>query len=238
MTIKPPPGRVFVLIGKFFSKSWLEWFDTFRNEWNTFYATVTGLTASLLVSTDASGDLSSVGDLTDWIDRSSDITITDDGDGTLTVGRNMPDTGSLHAHDIAADKTLALVNTWYQITQFTTQGNLTVNVDASVAQSHIQIAGSGTQFFLVSFSFSGHGHQVHDYDLHIKVNNGVTDYDQIAAHFSTPTAGRVLSVASSDIISLNEDDTVELWIQRTTAGNNIVVTIDTVVMHVLKIAGF
>lgn len=48
--------------------------------------TITGLTASRLVSTDASKKLSSVSDLTSWIaGTANQITSTSDGDGTLTL---------------------------------------------------------------------------------------------------------------------------------------------------------
>lgn len=49
--------------------------------------TLTGLTASRLISTDDDKTLSSVGDLTSWIaGTDGEIDVADDGDGTVTVG--------------------------------------------------------------------------------------------------------------------------------------------------------
>jgi len=49
--------------------------------------TIDGLTASQLVQTDASKQLTSVSDLTSWVSGTADeIDVTDDGDGTITVG--------------------------------------------------------------------------------------------------------------------------------------------------------
>ena len=47
---------------------------------------VTGLTASRLISTDASKALASVGDLTSWVaGTANQIAVADDGDGTITL---------------------------------------------------------------------------------------------------------------------------------------------------------
>ena len=237
MTIKPPPGRVFVLIGKFFSKSWLEWFDTFRKEWNTFYATVTGLTASLLVSTDASGDLSSVDDLTDWFTATSGITLTDNGDGTMGIGQNSPSQGNLTCYNVADALNTVAVDTWYQITSFTTQGNLTVSVTVSVAESHIEIGSSGTQCFLSWFSGALHCAAAHSFELMLKKNNGATALTSVVAEVSTPAA-TPYNISAQNVIALNAEDTLELWIKRTTAGDNITVTIDNMTMGVLESANF
>ncbi|NIT61562.1 MAG: hypothetical protein GWN67_20480, partial [Phycisphaerae bacterium] len=48
--------------------------------------TLTGLTASSLVSTDSSKALASVTDLTTWIAGTTNrVTVADDGDGTITL---------------------------------------------------------------------------------------------------------------------------------------------------------
>ncbi len=49
--------------------------------------TLTGLTASRLMASDSAKALSSVGDLTSWIaGTANEIDVTDDGDGTVTIG--------------------------------------------------------------------------------------------------------------------------------------------------------
>ncbi|HEA67131.1 hypothetical protein LCGC14_1439960 [marine sediment metagenome] len=83
MAIKPFPARVYALLGKFFHKEIVEWFDLFKKAYNALTA---GLAASRIVATDASGNLEDVDDLTAWI-ASTDghLTVADDGDGSVTI---------------------------------------------------------------------------------------------------------------------------------------------------------
>lgn len=50
--------------------------------------TLTGLTGSRLISTNASKALTSVGNLADWVAGTTGLTVTDDTDGTITVSTN------------------------------------------------------------------------------------------------------------------------------------------------------
>jgi len=251
MAIAEPPGRASITEGpkigrtwmQFFidlktdglaiGSNWLLWFSNFKKAYNNL---ISGIVASRLVAADADSNLDGVDDLTDWVAASNGITITDDGDGTITIGQNTPSQGSLHADDVATDMILAAQNTWYQVVAFDTQGNLTVNVTVSVANSDITIGSTGTQYFLTGFSLSGHGHAAHDYHFHVKKNNGATEIAQIAGSFSTPVAGQIYTISAMDIIGLNAADTVELWVQRTSAGADIVLTIDTLTLFLLETA--
>lgn len=59
MSIKPPPGRVSVLIGKFFSKEWLEWFDSIKRRLNSIFTSMgqNKIQKDLTFSDDAAGAL-------------------------------------------------------------------------------------------------------------------------------------------------------------------------------------
>ena len=232
MALKPFPTRVYALLGKFFSKEIVEWFDALRRAYN---AMVAGLAASRIVATDASGNLADVDDLTAWVAASNGITITDDGDGSITIGQNTPSQGALYCYNAASALDTVAVDTWYQIVSFTTQGNLTVNVTVSVANSDITIGSTGTQYFLTSFSGALHCAAAHSFELMVKKNNGATAISSIVAEVSTPAA-TPYNVSGANIVGLNAADTVELWIKRTTAGANIVVTIDNMTLFVLETA--
>jgi len=99
MSIRPPPILSDVIDPKkdpeskwnVISDIWGKWFHHFRNAYNAF---ISGLdSGSLLVSTDADGNLTDVDDLTDWVaGTANEITVTDDGDGTLTLSGAGSDT--------------------------------------------------------------------------------------------------------------------------------------------------
>jgi len=80
------------------SRMWDNWFLLIKNALTSGGTITTGditadsitlndLTASRLVATDSSKLLVSVAALTSWIAVQDDLTITDDGDGTVTLGR-------------------------------------------------------------------------------------------------------------------------------------------------------
>jgi len=243
MSLRPPPIISDVtepikdskLTRTIVSDIWGKWFHHIRTTFNNF---ISGLdSGSLLVATDADGNLTDVDDLTDWIVGSNGITITDDGDGTLTIGQNTPSQGNLYCYAAASNLNTVAINTWYQIVSFTTQGNLTANVTVSVAESHIEIGSSGTQYFLTWFSGAISCAAAHSFEVMIKKNNGVTAVTSIVAEFSTPAA-TPYNISAQNVVAFNADDTVELWIKRTTAGDNITVTIDNMTMGVLETANY
>lgn len=87
MALKPPPGDAPLMIGNRVSTEWLLWFQD-------LHSTFAGLdSGSLLVETDSNSDLTDVDDLTDWIaGTANEITVTDDGDGTITLSGAGSDT--------------------------------------------------------------------------------------------------------------------------------------------------
>uniref|UniRef100_A0A6M3IL51 Uncharacterized protein n=1 Tax=viral metagenome TaxID=1070528 RepID=A0A6M3IL51_9ZZZZ len=210
---------------------WGKWFHAFRNAYNTF---ISGLdSGSLLVSTDADGNLTDVDDLTAWVAGSNGITVTDDTDGTITIGQNTPDQGNLYCYAAANDLLSVAQNDWDQIVSFTTQGNLTVNVTVSVANSDITIGSSGTQIFDIWFNLSAYCAVAHDWEVMVKRNNGVTAVTSIVGYFSTTVAAQRYTVSASNIVAVQAADTIELWVKRLSAGANITLTIDAAVLGVI-----
>ena len=73
----------------------------------------TGLTGLLLVSVDADGQFVTVADLTAWIAGGIGITITDDGNGSLTVKvkQQNHEVDAVTAHNVAGADHVSQVNT-------------------------------------------------------------------------------------------------------------------------------
>jgi len=140
--------------------------------------------------------------------------------------------GEIYGHDVADDLTTASVSTWYQIVSFAVNGESN-GCTPDHTNDHITVHTAGT--YQVHYSVSAHGHQSHDYDIHVARNNNATDFDETATHFSTPTAGRVISMSGSGILTLAAGDTIELWILRSSAGSNIDVTFDHINLNITRI---
>ena len=131
--------------------------------------------------------------------------------------------GEIYGHDVDDDLTTVAQNVFYQIVSFNIVGESEHTVPSHTADD-ITIDVEGV--YLASYSISLHGHQVHTYDIHLEKNNGTIDFAETAAHYTTATAGRIGSVSGMGILTLNKNDTVELWILRSSSGSNIVVTFD------------
>jgi len=88
--------------------------------------TLTGLTASRLIQTDANKTLASVADLTSWIAGTTNrVTVSDDGDGTITLS------GPQDIH-IGASPTFAGLTIINTINEFSTDGTLSGNSDNAI----------------------------------------------------------------------------------------------------------
>jgi len=219
---KVPPGKV-PITGNFVNDKWLKWFDSLKVTYNAF---TTGLVASRLVAADASGNLEDVADLTDWIaGTTGQINVTDDGDGTVTLSESTKDFGSLST-TTPANLTTAAVDTWYQIVNFTAEGS-SVNMDPDPDEDHITIAHNG--FYLMNYMFTGSCAAAHNWKVCVRRNNNATGFDQTTAYFSTTTANKY-TVTGSGHLYLLEDDTVELWLMRLTAGADIVISVDSLIL--------
>jgi hypothetical protein len=139
------------------------------------------------------------------------------------------------AHNAGAGITSVAQNDWDQITAFDTDGDeLDANADHN--NDHITIGKAGR--YLVTWQWSGTGPAAsHDWDFHIAKNNRATDYANTSSHITTPVAQNLVSCAGSGILDLANADTVELWVQRLSAGANIVLTTENCSISVVHIGG-
>ncbi|MCK5027731.1 MAG: hypothetical protein KAS07_04905, partial [Candidatus Pacebacteria bacterium] len=72
-------------------------------------------------------------------------------------------------------------------------------------------------------------------DIHAAKNNRGTTFTNFTAHLRTPTAQNLQSIMASGKVSLSIGDTIELWIQRLSAGSNIDLTTTACTLGVHKI---
>jgi parallel beta-helix repeat protein len=155
------------------------------------------------------------------------------GDVTFVGGAGLQ-FAEIYAHDVAADITSVAQNDWDQITAFDTNGNAN-GATPDHTNDHITISKAG--MYSVSYTWSGHAHASHDWDLHISKNNNATTFNNTTSHFSTPTAGRIITYAGIGILDLAANDTVELWVRRTSAGSNVDLTTDSVALNLVQVGG-
>lgn len=143
--------------------------------------------------------------------------------------------GQIYAHNVGVGLTSVNVNDWDQIVAFAVNGDFNkTTVDQSTDVIKPLVGGK----YLVSWQWSGTGPAAsHDWDFHIQSNAGRNDQPQTSAHISTPAAQNLVSTAGSGIIDLREADTVELWVQRLSAGNNIVLTTENCSITITQIGG-
>lgn len=155
------------------------------------------------------------------------------GDVTFAAtGAGLP-FAEISAHDASAGITSVNQNDWDQITAFDTDGQSN-NATPDHASDHITITKPGK--YLVMWGWSGNGPAAaHDWDFHIAKNNRDVDFNNTSAHLTTPTTQKVTSIGGSAILDLAVDDTVELWVQRTSAGNNIVLTTENCTIKLVQI---
>lgn len=149
--------------------------------------------------------------------------------------RESPQIGSIHAHDVSIGITSVAQNDWDQITAFNTNGASKGVVTPDHTNNHIVVGVAG--YYQVHFEWSGYGPAVaHDWWLQLAKNNRAGQYGSVTTHFTTPTTQKEDSQSASDIIYINKGDTIELWVQRKTAGTNILLTTIHSVIDLHKVA--
>lgn len=137
--------------------------------------------------------------------------------------RDTPQYGSIHAHAVSSQITSVAQYDWDQVVSFDTNGRSWGQVVPDYTNNHITIGISGD--YQVHFSWSGYGPAVaHDWILQIAKNNRSGQYESITSHFTTPTTQKNTTFECSDIINLTAGDTIELWVQRESAGSDIILT--------------
>jgi len=153
--------------------------------------TLTNLTASRLVYTDANKQLESVTDLTSWIaGTTNQITVTDDADGTVTL--SLPED-----YDTGATPTLGGLTIVNAITEFSTDGTLGGNSNSALP----------TEAAVKTYVDTGVGAGGHDHDTDTLQLDGV---NSDGGAFSFTTTGAVTFNQSIASTSINLTDNTNL----------------------------
>jgi hypothetical protein len=143
--------------------------------------------------------------------------------------------GEIYAHGSTDAITSVAQNDWDQIVAFSVNGENNGTVPDHT-NNHITINKKGR--YLASFHWCGYGPAAaHDWDFHISKNNNASQFNNVTSHLTTPAAQNDVSVSAMGIIDLEEGDTIEMWVRRTSAGNNIVLTTDNCNIVLIKIGG-
>ncbi|MCK5611419.1 hypothetical protein KAR91_56635 [Candidatus Pacearchaeota archaeon] len=152
--------------------------------------------------------------LVEDMDVSGDVVFRNDGTGLIFA--------EVYAHATADDITSEAINDWDQIVAFDTDGESN-GATPDHTNDHITILTAGR--YLVNFHWCGNGpNTVEDWALHISKNNMDTNFSNLGSHFTSPSTQKEVSVSGCGIVDLAVGDTIEMWVQRLSAGNNIVLT--------------
>jgi hypothetical protein len=127
---------------------------------------------------------------------------------------------------------LAVQNTWYQFTDFDTDGEYK-NTTPDYTNGHITIDQDGT--YLVQYSItSGFPFSATDsFEYQVYINNGATPYVNT---FQEQYSGDLQSTSITSICTFTALDTVELWCRCTTASSKNL-AIENAVLNVVQIGG-
>jgi hypothetical protein len=125
----------------------------------------------------------------------------------------------IYTHENAVVTELALQDTDYQVTVFSVNG-LSNNMTPDHSNDHITVVAAGKCLCAVSISFQANQVNADNFVFHVKLNNGATDMDNLHSDRTTSTLQSFGSASLSGIIDLAANDTVELWVERTTGGGS------------------
>lgn len=132
---------------------------------------------------------------------------------------------------------LAAQDTWYQVLAFTANGESNGAVPDHT-EDHITVSKDGIHYGYISISWSQTTAVSIEYDFHVKINNGATDFPCISAHRNSGGASAVGNCSDGGPIDLTANDTVELWVQRLDGGaTSRTITIIAATLYVEQIAG-
>ena len=138
----------------------------------------------------------------------------------ISKGISTPAYGGLSVSGNAVATTIGTGSTYVQVTVFAT-ASPSADVTPSATTDDITIATAGD--YLIGFNASlTAGNANNEYQLAVFVNNGVTQKNLVSSRKVGGT-GDVGSAGSGLPVTLAASDTVELWVQNITAGNNITV---------------
>ena len=145
--------------------------------------------------------------------------------------------GQLYEEDGSSTLALAAQDTFYQITSFTVNGEAN-DAAPDEREDHITIGKAGRYLATINISFSQTTAVSIEYDFHLKINNGATDFPCVSAHRDTNGASTVGNCSCTGIVDLANGDTVELWVERLTGGGTTrTITIPQCSITLLHIGG-
>ena len=124
--------------------------------------------------------------------------------------------GEIYAHDNAVPSESAVINTWYQVSVFDTNGPCHETVPDHT-NDHITIGLTGD--YQINCSLSLFDAQTQDWEFAVYTNNGGTYWDNIECQTTMLAGSKVLSTSFCGLASLTAGDTVELWYKCFTDGD-------------------
>jgi hypothetical protein len=163
------------------------------------------------------------------------VEIEADGDVNFVGG------AGLQYGQISADtKTDAITTvssfTWYQITTFDTNGPSNGSCTPDHTNDHITIGKDGDYEITVAITAYGPAAN-HTWYVQANLNNNATKLPITRIRMITNTSQDKITYSSSGFASLTANDTVEVWVYRTSAGSNIDFTVTECVLNVKQIGG-
>ena len=144
--------------------------------------------------------------------------------------------GEISAEGNAVATTIAVANTWYQVTIFDTNGVSNGSVTPDHTNDHITLGREGMYLVTVSVSILSGSGATFVLEGELAANNRAKQFANV--HFDRQLSGGggdVGSVSMSGIIDAAAADTIELWVRNIT--NTVNVTVENVTMSVVQIGG-
>lgn len=154
---------------------------------------------------------SKIGDMT-----TNYVLIQPDGDMIFVGSAGLP-YAQINEEDGSSTLALAAQDTYYQITAFSANGESN-NATPDHTNDHITVLYDGVYLVSLSVSFSQTTAVSIEYDFHVRKNNGAIDFPNTSMHRDTGGSQVVGVAATSGIIQLSANDTVELWVERLSGG--------------------
>jgi hypothetical protein len=144
--------------------------------------------------------------------------------GTMPADQLQKDYGGISAEDNTTAITITVQNDWYQVDTFDT--NMPENnVDGDHTNDHVQVKADGVYRVTYYACFSGGGGD--EYEMQLFVNNGATAVPGTKVSRKLGASGDVGACGATALVSLDADDTVELWIRDVEAAVNDATVTDT-----------
>ena len=126
-----------------------------------------------------------------------------------------PSNGGISVYGNTNSTSISVLNDWYQVTNFDTNEVSSGDVTPDHTNDHLTIGADGN--YRISFNASFSGQASSAYEVAVFKNNGATLIDSIATERKLGAGGDIGVIAASGIVSLSENDTIELWVRDTTS---------------------